>query len=62
MPDALKEGGSYEEYTGPVRNIDPVERVVVFLAENGRSKGKTVRIDRLYEIHGELVDDMNDIE
>ena len=62
VPDALKEGGSYEEYTGLVRNIDTVEREVVFLAENGRSKGKTVRIDRLYEIHGESVDDMNDIE
>ena len=56
IPDYLKEGGEYEEYTGQVRKIDPIERTVVFLAANGRSAGKKVLIDDVMEIHGKLVD------
>lgn len=61
VPDKLKDGGSYEEYTGLIRNIDTVERMVVFLAENGRSKGKIVKIDCINMIHSELVDYLDDI-
>ena len=60
VPDYLKEGGEYEEYTGKVRKIDPIERTVFFLAANGRSAGKTIRVDDITEIHGELVDYMDD--
>ena len=55
-PDARKTGGSYQEYTGSVRQIDPIERAIVFLADNGRSAGKAIAIDDVKEIHGELVD------
>ena len=61
VPDYLKEGGEYEEYTGKVRKIDPIERTVVFLAANGRSAGKTIRVDDITEIHGELVDYMDEV-
>jgi len=61
VPDYLKEGGEYEEYTGQVRKIDPIERTVVFLAANGRSAGKTIRVDDITEIHGELVDYMDEV-
>ena len=60
VPDYLKEGGEYEEYTGQVRKIDPIERTVVFQAANGRSAGKTIRVDDITEIHGELVDHMDE--
>ena len=60
VPDYLKEGGEYEEYTGLVRQIDPIERTVVFLADNGRSAGKTIRVDDIKDIHGELVDYMDE--
>ena len=60
VPDYLKEGGEYEEYTGLARKIDPIERTVVFMAANGRSAGKTIRVDDMTEIHGELVDYMDD--
>ena len=60
VPDYLKEGGEYEEYTGQVRKIDLIERTVVFLAANGRSAGKAIRVDDITEIHGELVDYMDD--
>ena len=58
VPDPLKAGGMYEEYTGRVRNIDTSEKCIVFLAENGRSAGKRIGIDGIAEIRGELVDDM----
>ena len=61
VPDYLKEGGEYEEYTGKVRKVDAVERTIVFLAANGRSAGKKVLIDDIMEIHGELVDYMDEV-
>ena len=61
VPDAKKEGGSYQEYTGKVRQLDPVERKLVFLAANERSAGKDISIDVIREIHGEVVDFMEDM-
>ena len=60
VPDYLKDGGEYEEYTGKVRHIDKVERTVVFLAANGRSAGKAIKIDEIKNVHGELVDYMDE--
>ena len=45
VPDPLKAGGAYNEYTGHVRNIDAFERCIVFLAGNGRSAGRRIGID-----------------
>lgn len=61
VPDYLKDGGAYQEYTGKVRQIDTTKRKVVFLAENDRSAGYTVCVDDILEIHGELVDYMDDV-
>ena len=61
VPDAKKDGGSYQEYTGKMRQLDPVERKLVFLAANERSAGKEISIDDILEIHGDLVDYMDDI-
>ena len=61
VPDAKKDGGSYQEYTGKVRKVDAVERKLVFLAENERSAGKEISIDDILEIHGDLVDYMDDM-
>jgi len=61
VPDYLKDGGEYEEYTGKVRHIDKVERTVVFLAANGRSAGKAIKIDEIKKVHGELVDYMDEV-
>ena len=58
VPDPLKAGGAYNEYTGHVRNIDAFERCIVFLAGNGRSAGRRIWIDDIWGMHGELVDDM----
>ena len=61
VPDAKKEGGSYQEYTGKVRQVDAVERKLVFLATNERSASKEIRIDDILEIHGDVVDYMDDM-
>ena len=55
-PDTRKTGGAYQEHTGSVRQIDPIERTIVFLAGNGRSAGMTIAIDDVKEIHGAPVD------
>ena len=36
------------------------ESCEVFQAENGRSNGQSIQISRIREIHGELVDYMDD--
>lgn len=61
VPDAKKDGGSYQEYTGKVRQVDSAERKLVFLADNNRSAGKEISIDDILEIHGEVVDFMEDM-
>lgn len=61
VPDALKAGGSYRKFIGKVRQVEPVERKLVFLAANARSGGKEIGIDSILEIHGELVDDTDEV-
>ena len=61
IPDAKKDGGSYQEYMGKVRQVDRVERKLVFFAANERSAGKEIGIDAILEIHGDLVDYMDDM-
>ena len=61
VPDTKKDGGSYQEYTGKVRQVDQVERKLVFLAVNERSAGKEIIINDILEIHGDQVDYMDDM-
>ena len=60
IPDQIKAGGQYVEYKGTVKRIDVITRQIIFYAANGRSNGKMIDIDRVIEIHGELVDYMDD--
>ena len=50
VPDERKAGGAYKEYAGLVKKIDTVERQIIFLADNGSSDGKRVRIDDIKEM------------
>lgn len=61
VPDAQKEGGSYREFIGKVRQVEPIERKLVFLAANECSGGKEIGIDSILEIHGDLVDYMENM-
>ncbi len=49
LKDAWKEGGAYEEYTGRVKKIESIERRMVF-------NDRTVPIDDVLDINGEVVD------
>lgn len=60
VADQRKDSGEYREYTGKVRQIDVFERAIVFLAENRRSAGKTISVEEIKAIQGELVDYMDD--
>lgn len=60
VPDTLKSGGSYTEYTGTVKKVDAIEGKIIFYAENGRSNGQSIQISHIREIHGELVDYIDD--
>ncbi len=44
LPDKLKEGGSYEKYSGRVRRIDTYEKLLIF------TDGKQIRINDLMEL------------
>ena len=57
VPDALKAGGSYRKFIGKVRQVESIERKLVFLAANERSGGKEISINSILEIHGEVVED-----
>ena len=58
IPDAMKAGGSYDEYTGAVKKVDSVGRQIIFFADNGCSSGKSICIDVISQIHDELIDRM----
>ena len=60
VADQRKDGGEYREYTGKVRQIDAVERAIVFLAENGRSAGMKIAVDDVLRIYGKLVEYIDD--
>ena len=56
VPDERKAGGSYQEYTGTVKRIDPIERKLVFFSSNGHTDGKQIGLDQVMELHGEFLD------
>ena len=58
VPDELKAGGAYNEFTGCVKKVDAIGRQITFFADNGRSSGKSINIDVISQIHDELIDRM----
>ena len=59
-PDARKSGGSYEDYTGRVRKLDPLGRCLVFESPTLLHSAPEIPIDRITEIRGEAVDALDD--
>ena len=52
IPDKRKAGGKYEEISGIVKKIDPVERKIVFYADNLISDGQVLAIDHIWKMKG----------
>lgn len=60
-PDTLKAGGKYVTATEKIKKIDPVARKVILMKTVGSAgMNATIDIDRITEIHGDLVDYMDD--
>ncbi len=59
-PDPRKEGGKYETVTAVVRRLDPVARKLFLLPSGEEPCPAEIRIDRLYDIRGPLVDWLDD--
>ena len=60
-PDTLKAGGKYVTATEKIKKIDPVARKVILMKTMGSAgMHATIEIDRITEIHGDLVDYMDD--
>lgn len=61
VPDEWKAGGRYETVTDEVKKVDPVKHQIVLMSTEGKAGiNKTIDIDRVSEITGELVDYMDD--
>ena len=61
VPDQLKAGGSYVEVTDAVKRVDMTARKVVLMSTEGYGKlNKAIDFDRIIDIHGELVDYIDD--
>ena len=60
-PDTMKAGGKYVTVTEKIKKIDPVARKVILMQTVGSAgMNATIGIDRITEIHGDLVDYMDD--
>ena len=60
VPDDRKSGGRYDEYEGCVRKLDPISRCLQFRSPTASASAPDVEIDSLLEIHGDLVDALDD--
>ena len=61
VPDERKSGGKYITVTEKIKKIAPVARKVILMKKTGPAgMNATIDIDRITEIHGDLVDYMDD--
>ena len=63
VPDQKKSGGKYVNTTGTVKKIDTVYRKFILMETEGRGRmNRMIDFDRIADIHGSLVDYLDDIE
>ena len=63
VPDKRKAGGEYVTVTEEIKKIDPVfHKVVLSRTEGAGKRNVEIDIDRIKDIHGELVDYMDETE
>ena len=60
VPDERKAGGKYIEITDVVKRVDMVEKKIVLMSTQGYGRvNRTIEIDKIISIHGNLVDDLD---
>lgn len=57
VPDKTKSGGSYENFSGEVKTVDTAFRKIIFYDTDKDISGKTVDIDMITAVGGELFDE-----
>ena len=63
VPDQKKSGGKYINMIGTVKKVDTVYRKVILMETEGRGRmNKMIDFDRIADIHGSLVDHLDDVE
>ena len=63
VPDQKKSGGKYDNMIGTVKKVDTVYRRVILMETEGRGRmNRMIDFDRIADIHGSLVDYLDDIE
>ena len=63
VPDQKKSGGKYVNMIGTVKKVDTVYRKVILMETEGRGRmNKMIDFDRIADIHGSLVDYLDDVE
>ena len=59
VPDKMKEGGSFERYTGEVKRIDSTMRTFIFYDKDKELTGKVIDIGAIVVVEGEFIDEMS---
>lgn len=59
VPDKMKEGGSFERYTGEVKRIDSTMRTFIFYDKDKELRGKVIDIGAIVAVEGEFIDEMS---
>ena len=63
VPDQKKSGGKYDNMIGTVKTVDTVYRRVILMETEGLGKiNRMIDFDRIADIHGSLVDYLDDVE
>ena len=62
IPDDKKSGGKYADITDRVKKIDAAFRKVVLMTKRESGVNETLEFDRIINIHGDLVDCLDDPE
>ena len=63
VPDQKKSGGKYVNMIGTVKKIDTVYRKVILVETEGLGRmNRMIDFDRIADIHGSLVDYLDDVE
>ena len=62
IPDDRKSGGKYADITDRVKKIDAAFRKVVLMTKRESGVNETLEFDRIINIHGDLVDCLDDPE
>ena len=61
VPDLLKEGGSYKTITEVIKRVDNISRKLVLERKTGVAEmNMTIDINDILEIHGDMVDRLDD--